>query len=257
MMISYKKTGLLLIGTLLIGFSAISQDLTSENSRAAKLKINLGADVMSRYVWRGSDFGKSPSIQPTLSISKENLEIGCWSAVATNNSYKEIDLYAKYTLKNFSLVMTDYFIPEMNGIAASPDNRYFIYNNKNTAHTLEASLLFKGNENFPVWLLAGVFIYGNDKRWGYNAEYDSIGKTYYSSYIEAGYTFTIKENKADLFLGFTPKAGAYGQDLGFVNVGVTGYRTVKISDDFELTVKGSLIFNPQSSQGFFVFGITI
>ena len=32
----------------------------------AQIKFNAAADVMNRYVWRGTDFGSSPSIQPTL-----------------------------------------------------------------------------------------------------------------------------------------------------------------------------------------------
>ncbi len=32
--------------------------------------ISLGSDLASRYVWRGSDFGESMSIQPYLSFDK-------------------------------------------------------------------------------------------------------------------------------------------------------------------------------------------
>jgi hypothetical protein len=106
-------------------------------------------------------------------------------------------------------------------------------------------------------LLGCVFFYGNDKRWGCDIKKDTTCQTYYSSYFEAGYTFAIQENSADLFLGFTPTAGAYGNTLGVVNIGITGYRKIKISNDFELPLKTSLIFNPQSSNVFFVFGITL
>jgi hypothetical protein len=232
----------------------------SESSTPKKkcdIDIVVGADIMSRYIWRGTDYGDSPSIQPTLAVTINNFEIGCWSAIATNNNYKEIDIYAKYTLKKFSITLTDYYIPFANGVSSSPDNRYFVYGNKKTAHTLEASLQYKAGEKFPLWVTGGIFFYGNDKRWGYNTTKDNNETTYFSSYLEMGYTFTKNENSADVFVGFTPYAGAYGSKLGFVNIGVTGTKNIKITDSYELPVKASLIFNPQTSAAFFAFGITL
>jgi hypothetical protein len=238
--------------------NAFAPDSTKgKDTTTSKIKLNIGSDIVSRYIWRGCDYGNSPSIQPTLSLSKGNFELGCWSAVATNSFYKEVDLYAKYTLKKVSLLITDYYVPSVNGTPASPDNRYFIYDDKTTAHSFEGSLLFKGGDKFPLWLLGGVYFYGNDKRWGCHLKKDTTNETYYSSYFEAGYTFAIQENSADLFLGFTPAAGAYGNTIGIVNVGVTGYRKIKITKDFELPLKASLIFNPQASNVFFALGITL
>src|SRR5690625_3783970 len=37
-------------------------------------RFNVGADIVSRYVWRGTDFGESVSIQPTLSFSAGGFE---------------------------------------------------------------------------------------------------------------------------------------------------------------------------------------
>ena len=258
MIVKSAKLSLFLLLTLLLCGSLKSQNSSENDSTKTKLKLNFSADVMSRYVWRGCDYGNSPSIQPTLSLSWANLEAGCWSAVSTQNNYKEVDLYAKYTYKKISLIVTDYYIPFNNsGISSSPDNRYFYYDDKKTAHSLEGSVLYKGGDKFPFWLLGGVYFYGNDKRWGCDAKKDSTDKTYYSSYFEAGYTFAIQENSADLFVGFTPQKGAYGNDAGIINIGVTGYRKIKITSDFSLPVKGSLIFNPQTSNVFFTFGITL
>lgn len=258
----YFTIGLFLVFALTINPQLQAQDSSggSEPEKAkseSNVKLNVGADVMSRYIWRGTDFGDSPSIQPTLSLASGSFEIGGWGAIATNSFYKEIDLYAKYTIKNFSIIFTDYYIPSVNGTPSSPDTRYFTYDDEETAHSLEGSLMYKGGEKLPLWVMGGVFFYGNDKRWGYDAEKDSTNQTYYSTYLEAGYTFKIKENSADLFLGFTPAAGAYGNTIGVINMGVTGYRKIKITDDFELPVKASLIFNPQSSNVYFAFGITL
>ena len=260
----FVKTSLHLVFALLLFSAASAQQNNSVNdslkvkdSTDSKVKLNIGTDIMSRFIWRGSDYGNSPSIEPTLSLSLSNFEVGCWSSIATSSFYKEIDMYAKYTYKSVSFLFTDYYVPLVNNTPASPDIRYFNYDDKKTAHYFEGSLIYKGGNNFPLWLLGGIFLYGNDKRWGYNVQKDSLCKTYYSSYLEAGYTFNIKENSADLFVGFTPSAGAYGNTMGVVNIGITGYRKIRFSKDLELPVKASLIFNPQKSDIFFAFGITL
>ena len=118
------------ISLILIVLSSSFSVFSQEDSGKCDVNLNIGSDIMSRYVWRGTDYGNSPSIQPTLSVTVKNFEIGYWGAIATNSFYKEIDLYAKYTVKNFSLILTDYYIPYANGIDASPDNRYFIFDDK-------------------------------------------------------------------------------------------------------------------------------
>ncbi|MCX6231809.1 MAG: hypothetical protein NTZ33_09725 [Bacteroidetes bacterium] len=257
MKIKFTIFSLFLLIIVLFSNSLQSQNATVSDSSKVKIKLNLGADIMSRYIWRGIDYGSSPSIQSSLSVSGFNVELGCWSSVATNGFYKEIDLYAKYSYKKLSLILTDYYIPSVIGTPASPDTRFFVFSDKKTAHTMEASILYKGDEKFPLWVQAAVFFYGNDKRWGYDATKDLNEKTYYSAYFEAGYTIVIQDNSLDLFLGMTPAEGAFGNKSGLVNMGVTGNKKLKISESFELPVKASLIFNPQISAAYFVFGFTL
>jgi hypothetical protein len=47
---------------LLILFSLVSICFLDLNAQ----ELSGGADIMSRYVWRGRDFGNSPSIQPCI-----------------------------------------------------------------------------------------------------------------------------------------------------------------------------------------------
>jgi len=262
MKLNFPKQIMIFILTLFVSIALKGQTtqkdvFVGEEPAANPFKLNVGADLVSHYVWRGTDFGDSPAIQPFLSFSSSNFELGCWSSVATNSTYKEVDLYVKYTVKRVSFIISDYFIPSLNGTPVSPDTRYFNYNNDSTAHTFEGSVLYKGGEKFPVWLMGNVFFYGNDKRWGYDIEKDSTCKTYFSTYFEAGYSFAANENNFDVFAGFTPACGAYGNTIGFVNVGLSAYRKIRITDQYELPVKASLIFNPQASNVMFVFGITL
>ena len=231
---------------------SISSSICESNS-----SINVGADLMSRYIFRGVDYGHSPSIQPTFAFKNGNFEIGYWGAIALNSSYQETDLYLKYSIGSFSIMVTDYYIPTLNDNPAAPDIRYFTFDDKKTAHTLEGTLSYQFGEAFPLKIAANVFFYGNDKRWGYDDDKDSKEDTYYSSYFELGYPIKVGGNNVDAFIGFTPAAGAFGNTMGVVNMGFTGYKSVKISDSFELPVKSSIIFNPQAENVFFIFGITL
>lgn len=230
----------------------ISLNLYSQSDSSSR--INVSADIFNRYVWRGLDYGKAPSIQPTLSFVKNNFEIGTWGSINTVGTYSEIDLYAKYILKSFTIGITDYFI---HCEVCQNNTHYLNYSAKTTTHAIEPSLLFKGPDKFPVSIFAAAFVYGNDRAWGYDAEKDSTLKNYYSSYFEIGYNVKCKKNAFDLFMGFTPAAGAYGNTFGVINTGITAYRSVAISEKFSLPMKASLILNPQAGNLYFTLGITI
>ena len=261
---------------LLLSVSAAGMAQDDSN----KAKVNIGADIMSRYVWRGTDFGASPSIQPTFSVSKGAFEIGYWGAYATNSDYTETDLYLKANVGSFSLMISDYFIPS--GANDFVDSRYFFFSNKNeinidpatgsptdqyTVHALEGAISFNGTDKIPISLLVGTFFYGNDKIAEDTVFVDGAiskinFKNQYSTYVELGYSFSVGENDVDLFLGMTPSASIYSTplysgDFAVVNCGISGARNIKITDNFDLPLKASIIANPQASTIFFVFGITL
>ncbi len=220
--------------------------------------LNVGADVMSRYIFRGVDYGNSASIQPTLTVKSGSFEIGYWGAIATNSSFQEIDLFAKYSIGNFSIILTDYFIPSIDGTnPASDDTRFFVFDDKTTAHTLEGALSYNFGEDFPLTVMGAVFFYGNDKKWGFDEAKDANAETYYSTYFELAYGFSLAGNSMNLFMGLTPSAGAFGDTFGVVNLGLKGTKAVKVTDSFTLPVHTSLIYNPQLSAINFIFGITL
>jgi hypothetical protein len=214
-----------------------------------KSTINSGVDLFNRYVWRGLDFGSAPSIQPVLEYAhKSGLTVGCWGAFSTTGTYNEVDLYVGYAFKGFSLTITDYFFP-VSGIPAVKPEKYFNYKNETTGHLYEGSIGWDGPENFPVSLLVGTFFYGADK--------NTDGNQNLSTYFELGYTLETKAGNLEPFIGFTPAEGLYGNTLGVVNLGISSSRSIKINDRFELPVTTSLILNPQISNIYFLFGITL
>lgn len=276
----HKLSAIILGLILFTGIQLNAQDAPEKKCKFP-FRLNAGADLMSRYVWRGLDYGGSPSIQPTLSFGIGDFEIGYWGAMALTNNYVEADLYAKYSLKGFSLTLTDYYIPS--AASALNDSRYSFCKNPDiinydtataenldryTCHSVEATLQYKGPEKFPFSILVGTYIYGNDKS-PQDTVFTSSGlvqsvrfKNRYSTYIELGYVFAVKSFNFDVFVGATPFSSvystpAYNGGFAVVNTGITAYRSIKITENYSLPVKASAIFNPQTSGFHFVFGITL
>jgi len=233
--------------------------------------LNFGADIMSRYIWRGYDYGNSPAIQPNIYFSWQGLKIGAWGSysfsshsimyddttVTNLGHYSEMDFYLSYTYKWFTLMFFDYFI--MNGLDVNNGNKYFNYNNKTTGHTFEVSLAFEGPENFPIILYCGTLVYGDDKNQDSTGIYGLGDKNNFSTYFEAAYRFRFKKIGLELkpFIGGTPFGSSwYALHGGIINVGLTAEKGIPVTDKYSIPIEASLIANPQAQSIFLVFGIS-
>lgn len=221
----------------------------ASNAQETELKkgnLGISVDLVNRYIWRGLQYCSTPSIQPYLAYttSKENFSFGAWGSYSNSSNYGEVDLFISYYSKYFTISVWDYFL--MDETAAQ--NKYFQYDNKTTGHSYEASLVL-GNFKFPLQLTSSVFFYGADK--------DVNGDNYYSLYFEAAYNFNIANQDLNVFLGGTTAEGLYGTGPGFVNLGCSLVKEVKITDSFSLPIKGSVIFNPREENVYFVIGLTL
>jgi hypothetical protein len=203
-------------------------------------ELTPGADIVSRYIWRGKDFGSSPAFQPALTYTLGDFSVGAWGSVTFNdNKFQEQDLFVSYKFFDMvSLIVTDYFFPN-DEIA---NNNYFEYNDSLTYHILEATVKFEGTEEIPFTLAVNYNFWGWDK--------DN------SAYIELGYFTKIKDNRLDVFLGATTGEGIYGNTAGVVYFGVQGKKEVKITDSYSLPVFCRFITNPQAENIHLVFGMS-
>jgi len=50
-----------------------------------KPQIDLKADLVSKYIWRGMDLGDA-SVQPTLGVTWKGLNLEAWGSVGITNS---------------------------------------------------------------------------------------------------------------------------------------------------------------------------
>jgi hypothetical protein len=194
--------------------------------------VSVGADLYSRYIWRGTDFGNSPAVQPDINFSRGGFAVGAWGSYPlSGSSYLEADLYTSFSFEfGLSAMVTDYYFPAAaNGKVT--DSGYFDIR----AHTFEIGL----NQNIGNFYLSGYYLL--------NANGDI--------YLEAGYSYT----NFSLFLGAGNKVyspGATG-DFSVVSIGISAFREIKITDNFSLPVSGSFIVNPDLKQAHIVFGISL
>lgn len=211
-------------------------------------QLDLGADFVSRYVWRGTDFGQSPSIQPTINFVTGGFEVGFWGAYqlgrdASSLPADELDFYLAYTFgigsSSLGFIVTDYYFPNAGGRFGDWDGE------GKGAHVVEVGATFTLPESFPLYISAYVNVHNDPDN---------------SSYFELGYSTEITGVGFDLFIGASPGGENmfYGnEDFDVVNLGLTASKEIKITDDFSLPVFGSYIINPNQDKAQYVFGISL
>ncbi len=208
----------------------------------------VGADIVSRYNWRGLDFGDAVSLQPSLEFQLGNLQFGFWGSYSSD--FEEVDTWAGYTIhlgRSGSLTATivDYYFPTA-GI------RVFNFNNYDNpdgagAHLLETGLSYTGPTQLPLTLSGYVNIYN-----------DAGNNTYF----QLDYPFTVKDIDMGIFIGGTggssENPGYYGtDDAQIINVGVKGTKKMKFSAELELPVAATFILNPCQEVAHLVLTVSI
>jgi len=183
--------------------------------------FGIGADVVSRYVWRGTDFGNSAAIQPALSFKAGNFEIGAWASYAlADEGADENDLYISWSLGSLGLTLTDYYFPQTRD--------FFNYRDRDSVHFIETAVSW----DLGRWsLLCGYFFSGDPDR---------------SLYAEAAYE-VLSGDASSAVLTAGAGNGLYmtGDDFSVVQIGLT-------------VTKGSLsasyLLNPDVGISSLVFG---
>ena len=192
---------------------------------------DFGADVVSSYVWRGTQFGTGPVIQPwfTLPTITDALELGVWGSfpVAGGDQTYELNIYASYDFGPLALTVTNYTFPGATG-AYGDDYGLFDGDLEVTASGSIGAI--------------GLTV-------GYFTDLEAL-------YIEAGTTIA----GMDLAIGYgSDAAGAFyvgDEDSGLVNVSLGGSKDIVITEDYSLPLFGSFIYNPTAEAAFMVVGVS-
>jgi len=227
----HSKTALLFI-FLILSLGAYSQNDTIEEQG-----LNLECNVASRFIWRGTDYGHSPSLQPQLSYTKGFFTLGSWGAYALNSDYRETDFFLDFNYKSFTFSVWDYYSTD-----TVSGGHYFNYSNNNTSHTFEGIAKLNQIGQLPLSITVGYNFYGSDNT--------------NSVYAELAYSGNYKNIDYQLFCGATPRKGVYADNSGVVNLGGSFTKSIKITDHFSLPLQISLITNPEAENIFLIAAIS-
>ncbi len=245
------KKSITILAFFLFAFSSylIAQEECEKTcSDKCFVDVSLGADVVSRYIWRGVEYGgdpAAPQFQPWISfnfqLNEENsITLGGWGSYGFSGDYSENDLSLRYAYSpaefgTVALTASDYYYPYL-GISF-----FNVENDGLGAHTIELALSYDGTEKFPIHLAVS------------NNVLNDIGGTK-SFYSEIGYTVNVKDISLFFFAG-----GASGvspwyliEKDGFriINAGVTASKLVKITEDFSFPIGLSWIVNPELKKSY-------
>lgn len=221
---------------------------TGDPVRKDSLSVDVGADLVSRYIWRGLPLSLNANIQPFVSVSYGKFSFGAWGSYGLSAPYSEADLFVSYSPGPFTISVYDYYFEDENDLAFNDYGNFSSKDSITTPHTIEGSITFNGTENFPVQLTAAAFLYGDDK--------DENNKNYYSTYLEAAYPISFRESEIRLFVGGTINEGFYAGKAAVTNIGLTASHELHISESYSLPVYTSFIINPDAKDVFMVFGMT-
>jgi hypothetical protein len=210
-----KKWVLLLMTAIALPVSSMAQD---------KVEFGVGADVVSKYIWRGTDLG-GPSVQPSLSVAYKGLSLTAWGSIGFDSEDdKEVDLTLAYETGNFSLSVTDYWYPEYSG-----------------AHTFEAQI------GYDFGLLAA--------NWYTNFAGDDEE---YASYISLIAPFSLIGLDWEAEVGATPwGTDYYGTDkFSVCDLSLGASKEFNIGKSFSTTLFAKATYNPTIEKFYATVGIS-
>jgi len=225
--------------------TAYATDSTENNN----LKVELNAELVSQYIWRGQLFDYHPQIQPQIQLTTGNFIFGIWGSQSLQTSDAEIDFYASYTYRSITLSIYDYFYFDESNLGESRFFNYRNYDSIESNHTLDACLLFDkiGGTNFS--LTASCFFLGYD--------HNSNRVRQFSNYLNLDYSFTYQEMDLILSAGGTLSNGFYAENADITALSLKAIRTIPINKNTGVELSGTFTFNPNQETLFFTFGIKI
>ncbi len=224
--------------SLLLGLLLFSGFASGQAESTQDVSIEANVDLVSRYIWRGTDIGHSPSVQPALSASWKDFTLGAWGAYKLSGvGEAETDFYLSKSFGFVNLSVWDYW-----SFNDTIQANFFDYRKHTTAHLLEAQLLLSGGEALPFNFLTSCFFYGAD-------ESKSI-------YLELQFEHQLKDVELLAFAGYQAKGDYYAENAGFVNIGCTLKKSIAITDRFAIPLSISLITNPALKNSWLVAAIS-
>lgn len=223
-----KSKFFITIWIVLVGSGGVVEGSSDTTKSKKDLPLNMEVTLATRNIWRGLDYGSSPSIQGNLAWSKEFFEVGA-CGTTTLNGRKEgygtwLELYATAKYRGFSVTVDDYFFFN----ASDSLNTYFDWKQPSTQHFIESRIKWDSDK---LDLMAGYAFYKN-----------SMDKTK-GVYLEAEYA--PFRNFSIIMGGLTGASWlSFYDNAGITTLGISGKRELNMGPRFSPVLKTSLLFNP-------------
>jgi len=217
--------------------------MAEEGEKSVTMEV--GADVVSSYVWRGQSCGGF-SVQPTATITftKPGISLNAWASAelfetTSVANMTEFDLALSWSpIEALSVGLTDYYFYGDKYLAA--------WNfSGGASHNLEVNVGYDLGFMALAW---NTCLTGSD--------YNSKGDRAYSSYFEVSAPFTLGGIDCSAAMGIVPWEDSFttgGRNDGFnvTNISVTASKEFK-----ELPFMGQIVYNPQLETTYFIVGLT-
>lgn len=210
-----KQWVLLLMAAITLPAVSMAQD---------KVEASVGADVVSKYIWRGQDLG-GVSIQPSVSVAYKGLSLTAWGSVGFDgDDDKEVDFTLAYETGNFSVSVTDYWYPEYH-----------------RAHTFEAQVGYDFGILGVNWFTNFA---GDDEE--------------YASYFSLTAPFCLIGLDWEAEVGVTPwGSDYYGTDhFDVCDLSLGASKDIKITQSYSTSLFAKATFNPINEKFYMTVGIT-
>jgi hypothetical protein len=220
---------------------------TADPPRATS-PVSLGADMVSRYIWRGVGSSDSPAIQPYLTWARGPLTVGAWGSVSFTPAVdaplveQDLSLSLSHVSSSGAIsgTVTDYHYP-------SAGIKYFNYQSGGRgAHTVDVCLTYTGSAVFPISLLSSVNIHNDPD---------------HAFYAELSYPATVNGIDIKLFAGGTSDENAWyavsGTGFHFINLGLSAQKSVSIGAASKVPVAVAFILNPYQEVPYLVLTLSL
>lgn len=211
-----------------------------------KVEGSAGADVVTRYIWRGQALGDA-AVQPSASLSYKGFSLAAWGSLGFLNKKdaKEMDLTLSYTAGGLNIGVTDYYFSYYGS-----ENKYFEYRAAKTSHVWEANI---GYDFGPVSVQWYTNFAGADGL-------SNSGDRAYSSYVELAAPFKLASCDWTATVGAVPYATSFYSDAsGFAvtNVALRVDKALPVCKKWSLPLFAQVAANPSTKKCYLAVGLTI
>ena len=236
------KKKLLILALTLLGVSACPYQAYAEDKKEygeLGLTFEVGADLVSSYLWRGQNIG-GMSIQPMVSLDWKGLYISGWANIGADNwAFQDINPELDITIgyDNFGLAVD---LTHLYYFGGDPyfGKGGFKAQEQTTSSTMEAHAgLHLGDlfEKVPLSLDWYTTIYGDDCYLNDKGEWQRA----WSTYIEVGYDFELPLGlMLGTRLGIVPWRSSYsGYQEVWKNAKTVAINNINLRLDREFALK--------------------